>query len=100
MSEREVWTYYISRNSENGVLDAEYDVWWKQPIRKNYGCCVVWEAVDQNETGHFRKHTKLELELERVTLPDTDLELIVCQRWASNTTPASKPTKRPMRHFK
>lgn len=93
MSDRQVWTYYLTRDSENGRVDAKIDVWWKHPIRVDHGCCITWEPSDQNEPGWYQKYEPGVLRADGVTVPDTDRELIVAERWATEKVQAKMQTK-------
>lgn len=101
MSDRPVWTYYISRNSADGVPSATVDVWPAHPTRVVRGTCAVWELADGPMNSYPAGHLK---QTTNVTEPDNDRELIVCERWAEEekvqAKTESKPRKKKMDYHK
>ncbi len=84
-TDRKVWTYYVSRDSFNGVLTSLCDVWWIKPLRVKHGARVTWVGADTHEPGHMSRHTVDEIiEIFRVA-PDNDRQLVKAERWATAT---------------
>jgi hypothetical protein len=77
MSERVVWTYWISRNSLQGELSGKCDVWYRKPMRVKHSYRVTWVANDHRDPGHLGEHTLKDCAEWFKTIPETDLELIV-----------------------
>lgn len=73
---REVWVYYISRDSKDGVPGDVCGLWYRKPTRKKQGDRVTWDAADIYDPGYLGAHKIADVEIWFRTTPDTDLELI------------------------
>jgi hypothetical protein len=76
---REVWTYYVSRDSVNGVLSETCSLWCVKPTRTRHNGRVTWKGAPG-----FLGLCTLEITVAWFgTYPETDLELIRVEQNAS-----------------
>jgi len=80
---RPVWTYYISRDSLDGVPAATCNLWWVKPTRVKHRYHVTWVASNLQEPGHLGEYPVEHIDVWFRTRPDTDLELIKAEQWAT-----------------
>lgn len=74
--ESTTWTYYVSRDSLDGVLAAQCTLWSVKPVRLKTETLVLW-SVGEHHIGHRLGN----FDIARIqawfrTYPETDLELI------------------------
>lgn len=74
-----VLTYMITRDSHEGVLLDRCDVWHVRPKRTRQGAHVLWIAKTA-EGGHLGAHSLADCRRWFQTLPETDVEMIVCEQ--------------------
>lgn len=72
--ETTTWTYWISRDSLDGALNAKCSVWCMRPLRTRVGTRVVWMSA----TGHLGDFRPDEIIAWRGfhTYSETNVELI------------------------
>lgn len=68
------WTYWLSRDSLDGALNARCSLWHVRPLRTRVGGRVTWTSA----TGHLGDFRPDEIIAWRAfrTYPETDRELI------------------------
>ena len=80
---RQVWTYWISRNSIGGELSGTCNVWYAKPLRVKHRYRVTWVAADFREPCHVGEYSLQDVAFNFRTVPDTDLELLKVEQWAA-----------------
>lgn len=83
MSERVVWTYYVSRDTFDGKLADTCNIWWEKPERRTCGNHVTWCPRVFQQPCHFGRYMLDEVRRLYRVAPDTDLELIRIEQYAS-----------------
>ena len=78
---RDIVTYFISRDSLDGVVTDECDLWWVRPLRTRVGERVTWVAGAGPETGHLGKCTLVEVTYWFRTYPDSDRQLLKAEQY-------------------
>lgn len=81
--DRDVWTYWVSRDSIAGSLSAKCHLWYKKPIRVKHGYRVTWVNADETDPGHLGEHSLRDVEAWFRVVPETDLELIRVETYAT-----------------
>lgn len=76
MSERVVWTYWISRDATAGVLSPNCRLWYRKPQRMRKDGDVRWLPTDRQDHGYIGEHATEQCAIWFRTIPETDLELI------------------------
>jgi hypothetical protein len=74
--QRQVWTYFVSRDSLDGVPSAMCNLWYAKPMRTKVLHRVVWLAGDDDNPCHLGEYSLDDVRAWFRTIPDTDLELI------------------------
>lgn len=77
------WTFWLSRNRTNGVLESKVDVWLERPERLRFGDGdVQWVVLDEGKhTAHYTRWTLDQARAEVGNgVPQTDLELLYVER--------------------
>ncbi len=82
-AERTVWTYFVSRDSLNGAVRTECTLWYIKPIRTKHRYRVTWVAAGHPESGCLGEFRADEVRAWFRTIPDTDLELLKIEQFAS-----------------
>ncbi len=80
---RTVWCYFVSRDSNGGVLSDVCQLWWMKPLRVVHADRVWWVARELDEPGHLGEHPVKDIVHWFRTKPDTDLELIRVEQWST-----------------
>lgn len=76
MTERVVWTYWVSRDSLNGELSGKCVLWFHKPIRVRHAQRITWVPVDHRAPGCLGEFVTDEIYGWFKVYPETDLELI------------------------
>ncbi len=79
-SERQAWTYFVSRDSTCGVVGDKCALWGEKPKRKRQGVHIIWDGEDfigEYSPGIVRHWSRV--------VPDTDLELLRCETYATES---------------
>lgn len=76
MSERVVWTYFLSRDSMHGKLSDSVSLWHVKPTRVRHRYRVTWVGTDPFNPGHLGEFRPEEIDAWWRVHPETDLELI------------------------
>ena len=92
MSKREVWVYYVTRNSYQGKLADKCDLWsWRRPARENSNGNVLWGPKTKDYLGtHPVDYVRAWFNV----VPDTDLECLVVEQYAVKTKSKPKPNQK------
>jgi len=99
-TERPCYTYFISRDSEQGALADECDIWFAKPRRIEFGGNVNWIPSSFSEPGHFGKYTIEKVRTLYGTYLKTNLELIKAEQYPAEPKSESTKRKKPMKYFK
>lgn len=83
MSDKPVWTYWVSRDSLDGILDAKCNVWRIKPIRVQHRYRVTWVCADHLDPGHLGEFPPDEVGKWFRVYPETDRELICVETYPS-----------------
>lgn len=75
-AERITWVYYVSRNSELGVMRPKCRLWGARPTRVRIGNQVTWVAGNTDDPCYLGEHLPDDIMGWFGVVPDTDLELI------------------------
>ncbi len=87
---RDVWRYFVTRDSHNGVLSNICDLWSGiRPRRENQDGAVLWVPKSSN-ANYLGEHAIKDIVRWFRTVPDTDLECIVIEQWAPDDKPKTK----------
>lgn len=68
------WTYFISRDSFDGILSRTCSLWGGKPTRHKSGRSVLWG--NKTEPIYMGEYHPEQLVARFRTIPETDLELI------------------------
>lgn len=82
---RQVWTYYVTRDSIDGQLSEACDLWWIKPTRVRHRNRVTWVATDVQNPGHMSVHKVGDIWKYFRVIPDTDREMLRVDQWATET---------------
>lgn len=82
-AERTTWTYFVSRDSINGEPSGMCTLWYIKPIRSKQRYRVTWVAAGHPESGCLGEYRVDEVRAWFRTIPDTDLELLKVEQFAS-----------------
>lgn len=80
--ERQVWVYWVSRDSIDGNLAGACALWYSQPVRCKHRHRVTWVPKDPFNAGLHGFYTIEQIEQWFRVKPDTDLELIKIEQWS------------------
>jgi hypothetical protein len=85
VSAREVWTYFLSRDSLQGELSGKVHLWYRKPMRTKHSYRVSWLCADHRDPGYLGAFGTDEIEMwfGRERIPETDLQLIRIEQYAS-----------------
>ena len=97
---RLTWTYYVTRDSEHGVLAPLCDAWGLRPRRVEQDGCVKWVPAEGAYGGHLGLHDNNTLRHNHLTPAETDRELVIAEQWRDDGGRKSPTTKKPMNRFK
>lgn len=78
---KEVWTYWITRDSTDGEPASKCDLWSYRPTRTVVGGRVRWEPKTENSC-YLGEQDLQDLRRWFGTYSDTDLECIVVEQYA------------------
>lgn len=93
-SPRVCWTYYVTRDSRDGVLSNICDLWsGVKPKRERQDGAVLWIPKTSNAC-YLGEHAVKDIQRWFGTIPDTDLELIVIEQWAPEDKPKTRKVVR------
>ena len=79
---KQVWTYFVSRNSLDGVLAEKCDLWGISPLRSKSTHRVTWLGTSVEDPGHIGEYTLDVIRGWFGVIPDSDRELIRAEQWA------------------
>jgi hypothetical protein len=82
-ADRPVWTYFVTRDSLAGALSGVCQLWYNKPVRVRHAYRVTWVCADHHDPGHLGECSLKEVQGWFRTQPDTDLELIKAEQYAS-----------------
>jgi hypothetical protein len=71
------WTYWISRDSANGVLYPTCKLWAARPNRTRYGTRVLWRRDDEQKGLLIGIYALSDIErwFGSARIPETDIQL-------------------------
>ena len=75
-----IWTYFVTRDSREAILDSQCELWWVKPLRTSKAGRVIWCATSEDNPGHLGRYPIYAIERWFGTRPDTDREMIVGER--------------------
>ena len=82
-ADRTVWVYFVSRDSINGEPGGMCTLWYIKPLRTKHRYRVTWVAAGHPESGCLGEFRVDEVKAWFRTVPDTDLELLKVEQFAS-----------------
>lgn len=84
---RAVWTYFVSRNSVDGIPVGTCSIWWIHPLRDDTKKGkITWIPTGPlNDDGYFGSHSLEDTIKFCRVVPDDDRQLIVVEQWSRPT---------------
>jgi hypothetical protein len=80
MSDRPVWTYWVTRDSGYGQLSHLCRLWCRKPTRVRRPHGVTWVDTAPSDPGKIGIYTIAEVSRWFRVYPETDLELIKAEQ--------------------